>query len=535
MTHGLQPGQMIVVAGRPAMGKSTLGMDFARNAAIHDDQCTVVFSLEMSREEIAQRLFSAETNIPLNVFRDPSQMTDERWRTVNGFWQKLEDKPLYIDDSANLKVPDIRAKCRRLKETKDLKLVVVDYLQLMSSGRMTENRQQEVSDFSRQFKLLAKELQVPVVILSQLNRNVEMRADKVPQMSDLRESGSIEQDADVVFLVHRPDAYDKEDRPGEADIIMAKHRNGRPRLSTLLSLEATASSRTCRRAIRPESDLQENRKKQIMGEKITAKVETITPEIAKTMLGENVNNRRISRDNVNLFAREIRNGEWRFNGEAIKFGKDGRLLDGQHRLLAVIAADKPLTTLVIRGLEDETQQTMDSGKTRTLGDVLTLRGEKNSTQLASLARAVYLADQLGMEAAAQNDLKPTRGEIISFIDQTPQLADVLAASRAFRSQSGDMLTSSMFASLWWTFAHIDTDAANRFFMSLASGANLQADDPILILRNTLMAQPHKAGRSTRDNRVRIAALTIKAWNKWRKGKPLRQLKFSAGESFPTPR
>lgn len=237
-----------------------------------------------------------------------------------------------------------------------------------------------------------------------------------------------------------------------------------------------------------------------MGEKITAKVETITPEIAKTMLGENVNNRRISRDNVNLFAREMRNGEWRFNGEAIKFGKDGRLLDGQHRLLAVIAADKPLTTLVIRGLEDETQQTMDSGKTRTLGDVLTLRGE-----------------------------------IISFIDQTPQLADVLAASRAFRSQSGDMLTSSMFASLWWTFAHIDTDAANRFFMSLASGANLQADDPILILRNTLMAQPHKAGRSTRDNRVRIAALTIKAWNKWRKGKPLRQLKFSAGESFPTPR
>lgn len=228
-----------------------------------------------------------------------------------------------------------------------------------------------------------------------------------------------------------------------------------------------------------------------MGEKITAKVETITPEIAKTMLGENVNNRRISRDNVNLFAREIRNGEWRFNGEAIKFGKDGRLLDGQHRLLAVIAADKPLTTLVIRGLEDETQQTMDSGKTRTLGDVLTLRGEKKSTQLA--------------------------------------------ASRAFRSQSGDMLTSSMFASLWWTFAHIDTDAANRFFTSLASGANLQADDPILILRNTLMAQPHKAGRSTRDNRVRIAALTIKAWNKWRKGKPLRQLKFSAGESFPTPR
>ena len=226
VTHGLQPGQMIVVAGRPAMGKSTLGMDFARHAAIHDNMCSVVFSLEMSREEIAQRLFAAETNIPLNVFRDPTQMTDERLDAVNDLWKKLEEKPLYIDDSANLKIPDIRAKCRRLKETKDLKLVVVDYLQWMSSGRMTENRQRQVSDFSRQFKLLAKELQVPVVILSQLNRNVEMRADKVPQMSDLRESGSIEQDADVVFLVHRPDAYDKEDRPGEADIIMAKHRNG---------------------------------------------------------------------------------------------------------------------------------------------------------------------------------------------------------------------------------------------------------------------------------------------------------------------
>ena len=161
-----------------------------------------------------------------------------------------------------------------------------------------------------------------------------------------------------------------------------------------------------------------------MGEKITAKVETITPEIAKTMLGENVNNRRISRDNVNLFAREMRNGEWRFNGEAIKFGKDGRLLDGQHRLLAVIAADKPLTTLVIRGLEDETQQTMDSGKTRTLGDVLTLRGEKNSTQLASLARAVYLADQLGISMRVLRNIVDTFAEkaLPSLREEGTQLA-----------------------------------------------------------------------------------------------------------------
>ena len=121
---------------------------------------------------------------------------------------------------------EIRAKCRRLKQTNDLKLVVIDYLQLMTSGKAVESRQQEVSDFSRALKLLAKELEVPVVALSQLNRGPEMRQDKKPQLSDLRESGSIEQDADVVFLVHRPDAYDKEDRPGEADIIMAKHRNG---------------------------------------------------------------------------------------------------------------------------------------------------------------------------------------------------------------------------------------------------------------------------------------------------------------------
>ena len=121
---------------------------------------------------------------------------------------------------------EIRAKCRRLKQTNDLKLVVIDYLQLMSSGKQVESRQQEVSEFSRALKLLAKELEVPVVALSQLNRGPEMRNDKKPQLSDLRESGSIEQDADVVLLVHRPDFYDKEDRPGEADIIMAKHRNG---------------------------------------------------------------------------------------------------------------------------------------------------------------------------------------------------------------------------------------------------------------------------------------------------------------------
>ena len=192
VTQGLQPGQMIVVAGRPAMGKSTLGVDFARSAALHHNMTSVIFSLEMSKN----------------------------------LQDKLQNAPLFIDDSPNMSLMEIRAKCRRLKQTNDLKLVVIDYLQLMTSGKAVESRQQEVSDFSRALKLLAKELEVPVVALSQLNRGPEMRQDKKPQLSDLRESGSIEQDADVVFLVHRPDAYDKEDRPGEADIIMAKHRNG---------------------------------------------------------------------------------------------------------------------------------------------------------------------------------------------------------------------------------------------------------------------------------------------------------------------
>ncbi|OZG63956.1 helicase DnaB [Bifidobacterium hapali] len=228
VTQGLQPGQMVVVAGRPAMGKSTLGIDFARAAALKHGMTTIVFSLEMSKVELAQRIISAETGIPLVVMRraDADSLTPDRWTQLNNFWAKMQNAPLFIDDSPNMSLMEIRAKCRRLKQTNDLKLVVIDYLQLMTSGKQVESRQQEVSEFSRALKLLAKELEVPVVALSQLNRGPEMRNDKKPQLSDLRESGSIEQDADVVFLVHRPDFYDKEDRPGEADIIMAKHRNG---------------------------------------------------------------------------------------------------------------------------------------------------------------------------------------------------------------------------------------------------------------------------------------------------------------------
>ena len=226
LTNGLHPGQMIVIAARPAIGKSTLAIDFARSASIKHGLASVVFSLEMSRNEITMRLLAAEGRVHLQKMRNGS-MHDDDWQKLAKVMGKISEAPLFIDDSPNMSLMEIRAKCRRLKQRHDLKLVVIDYLQLMSSGKRVESRQQEVSEFSRALKLLAKELEVPVIAISQLNRGPEQRGDKKPQMSDLRESGSIEQDADVVILLHREDAYEKESpRAGEADLIVAKHRNG---------------------------------------------------------------------------------------------------------------------------------------------------------------------------------------------------------------------------------------------------------------------------------------------------------------------
>ena len=227
LTNGLHPGQMIVIAARPGVGKSTLALDFARSAAIHHEQTTVVFSLEMGRIELTTRLLSAESGIPLQKLRQ-GKLDDERdWTTLANTMGKINDAPLFIDDSPNMALTEIRAKCRRLKQQHDLKMVVIDYLQLMTSGKRVESRQQEVSEFSRSLKLLAKELEVPVIALSQLNRSAEQRNDKRPMVSDLRESGSIEQDADMVLLIHREDMYDKESpHAGEAVIMVAKHRNG---------------------------------------------------------------------------------------------------------------------------------------------------------------------------------------------------------------------------------------------------------------------------------------------------------------------
>ncbi len=205
---------------------STLALDLARAATIKHSLPTVIFSLEMSRNEITMRLLSAEARVPLHSMRT-GQMGEEDWTRLARRMSEVVDAPLFIDDSPNMSMMEIRAKCRRLKQRQDLKLVIVDYLQLMSSPKRTENRQQEVSEMSRSLKLLAKEIDVPVIAISQLNRGPEQRTDKRPLLSDLRESGSIEQDSDVVILLHREDAYERESpRAGEADLIIAKHRNG---------------------------------------------------------------------------------------------------------------------------------------------------------------------------------------------------------------------------------------------------------------------------------------------------------------------
>ena len=197
LTNGLHPGQMIVVAARPAVGKSTLGIDIARAAAIKHNMAAAVFSLEMSRTEITMRILSAEATIQLQDLRKGLK-NQEQWTKLARIMGKISNAPLFIDDSPNMSLMEIRAKCRRLKQQHNLRIVVIDYLQLMSSGKKVESRQQEVAEFSRALKLLAKELEVPVIAISQLNRGPEQRTDKRPQMSDLRESGCLPADARIL-------------------------------------------------------------------------------------------------------------------------------------------------------------------------------------------------------------------------------------------------------------------------------------------------------------------------------------------------
>ncbi len=218
----------LFLAGRSMIPthNSTVSMDFARTASVRHNHASAIFSLEMSKIEIVTRLLAAEARIPLQVLRS-GQLSDEDWTRLARRMGEISEAPIFVDDTPNMTLMEVRAKARRLRQRHDLKLVVVDYLQLMTSPKRVENRQQEVAELSRGLKLLAKEIECPVVAVSQLNRGPEQRTDKRPQLSDLRESGSIEQDADVVILLHRDDYYDKESpRAGEADFIVAKHRNG---------------------------------------------------------------------------------------------------------------------------------------------------------------------------------------------------------------------------------------------------------------------------------------------------------------------
>ena len=216
LTNGLHPGQLIIVAARPAIGKSTLGVDIARAASIKHGLTSVIFSLEMSRSEIVMRLLSAEAQVPLHHMRAGS-MSDSDWTKLANKMGVVSEAPLFIDDSPNMTLMEIRAKCRRLKQRHDLRLVIVDYLQLMTSGKRVESRQQEVSEFSRSLKLLAKELGVPVIAISQLNRGPEQRTDKKPMLSDLRESGCLPAStrimrADTGVEITMGDLYDSGER-----------------------------------------------------------------------------------------------------------------------------------------------------------------------------------------------------------------------------------------------------------------------------------------------------------------------------------
>ena len=229
MTAGMQRGDLIIVAGRPSMGKTAFSMNLAQNASLRSDEegVVAVFSLEMSTQQIAMRMLACEARVDMSNLRT-GRFTSDDWRKLAASSGSLAESSIYIDDTPAISVMELRSKCRRLKrENKHLDLVLIDYIQLMSGRANADNRAQEVSEISRALKGLAKELNVPVIALSQLNRSLEQRADKRPVMSDLRESGAIEQDADVIMFIYRDEVYNKKpENEGLAEIIIAKQRNG---------------------------------------------------------------------------------------------------------------------------------------------------------------------------------------------------------------------------------------------------------------------------------------------------------------------
>ncbi len=226
MTSGWQPSDLIIVAARPSMGKTSLCLNIAQNAAIRGKIPVAIFSLEMSKEQLVQRLMSSEAMIDQHKLRT-GRLLDEEWVRLTRAVQPLSTAKLFIDDTPAISILELRARARRLKAEKGLGLIVIDYLQLMQVGGRIESRQQEISEISRSLKALARELNVPVIALSQLSRAVEQTAEKKPSLSHLRESGALEQDADLVMFIYRDDYYNPEsEKPGIAELIIAKHRNG---------------------------------------------------------------------------------------------------------------------------------------------------------------------------------------------------------------------------------------------------------------------------------------------------------------------
>src|ERR671936_126894 len=227
LTSGFQPGNLIVVAARPSMGKSAFGLCVAANLAVRQNVPVALFTLEMSKMEVTQRLMCSEAKVESQRLRT-GKLAQEDWPRLTTACDKLAKAPIYVDDTGSITLMEIRSKARRLKMREPgLGLIIVDYLQLMTSGTTAENRVQEVSQISRNLKVLARDLDVPIVAMSQLSRAVEQRHDKRPILSDLRESGSIEQDADLVVFIYRDEYYNEEsDQPGLAEVIVAKHRNG---------------------------------------------------------------------------------------------------------------------------------------------------------------------------------------------------------------------------------------------------------------------------------------------------------------------
>jgi replicative DNA helicase len=228
LTSGFQPGNLVILAARPSMGKSSLGFCIAANLGVRSETPVALFTLEMSKSEVTQRMMCSEAKVELQRLRS-GRLAPEDWPRLTAACDRLTKAPIYVDDTGSTTIMELRSKARRLKSREpSLGLIIVDYLQLMTSGATVENRVQEVSQISRALKVLARDLEVPILAMSQLSRAVEQRQDKRPILSDLRESGSLEQDADLVFFVYRDEYYhgEESDQQGVAEVILAKHRNG---------------------------------------------------------------------------------------------------------------------------------------------------------------------------------------------------------------------------------------------------------------------------------------------------------------------